>query len=135
MDASSAAATIWWTFWSQYLSQVFQPWWTKGKGAVHLDTDNLALASQPGPLQQDLEQWTLHYPANPAFTPPGGTRARTRATRRHAPGVRPRHRQPGHEPGRRARHVDLGPVHSRVIPSLTGAPRLRPLPGRRDPRT
>ena len=30
MSVNSAAATIWWQFWSEYLSQVFQPWWTAG---------------------------------------------------------------------------------------------------------
>jgi penicillin G amidase len=135
MDASSPVATIWWAFWSQYLSQVFQPWWTKGKVPVHLDPDNLALASQPGPLQQDLELWTLHEPANPAFTPPGGTagdapsamrKAFARAVASLAKSLRG-------APGT----WTWGRVHSRVIPSLTGAGSLGygPYPAGGDPRT
>ena len=27
MSTGSAAATIWWTFWGDYLAAVFQPWW------------------------------------------------------------------------------------------------------------
>jgi penicillin amidase len=140
MDASSAAATIWWTFWSQYLSQVFQPWWTKGKVPVHLDKDNLDLASQPGPLQQDLEQWTLHDPANPAFTPPGGTvrddpaRDAPAAMRQaFARAIASLDTRLGGAPGT----WTWGRVHSRVIPSLTGAGSLGygPYPAGGDPRT
>jgi penicillin G amidase len=135
MDASSAAATIWWTFWSQYLSQVFQPWWTKGKVPVHLDKDNLDLASQPGPLQQDLEQWTLHDPANPAFTPPGGAARDAPAAMRQAftRAIASLATSLGGDPGT----WTWGRVHTRVIPSLTGADSLGygPYPAGGDPRT
>lgn len=71
MTADSAAAAIWFTFWSDYVSAVFQPWWNAarvpvGKDPVGLDANWL----QPN-LDEDLEAWTLADPANPAFTPPG----------------------------------------------------------------
>ena len=64
MDADSAAATIWNAFWSAYLDQTFTPWW-KSRG-VHVDMQEVIDA-----LGQDLETWTLHDPANRAFSAPG----------------------------------------------------------------
>jgi penicillin amidase len=59
MTAGSAAAIIWWQFWSEYLSQVFQPWWTAGH--VHANIDRYSLEVGPGlaPLDEDLQAWTL----------------------------------------------------------------------------
>jgi penicillin G amidase len=74
MTASSAAASVWWTFWGDYLSAVFQPWWNAAKVPVHLDHAGLAVSAQQFSLGQVLEEWTLHDPANSAFTPPGGPR-------------------------------------------------------------
>ena len=31
MTATSTGATIWWTFWNNYLTYVFRPWWDAGK--------------------------------------------------------------------------------------------------------
>jgi penicillin amidase len=72
MTASSAAASVWWTFWGDYLSAVFQPWWTAGKVPVHKDHAGLAVSAQQFSLDQALENWTLTDPGNSAFTPPGG---------------------------------------------------------------
>jgi len=74
MTVSSAAAAVWWTFWGDYLSAVFQPWWTAEKVPVHLDHAGLAPSAQQFSLDQVLEAWTLTDPANHAFTPPGGPR-------------------------------------------------------------
>jgi len=52
MDTTSAAASIWWTFWETYLSQSFDPWW-KTKN-VSVDRHELDDA-----LGQDLEAMTL----------------------------------------------------------------------------
>jgi penicillin amidase len=52
MDTTSAAASIWWTFWQAYLSQSFDPWW-KAKN-VAVDRSELDDA-----LGQDLEAMTL----------------------------------------------------------------------------
>jgi penicillin amidase len=72
MDENSAAASVWWTFWSDYLSAVFQPWWTAEKVPVGKDRGGLPVG--PGRLNLDevLEAWTLGDQQNPAFTAPGG---------------------------------------------------------------
>ena len=72
MTASSAAAALWWTFFSDYLTATFGPWWSASKVPVHLDRAGLAISADQFSLVQDLEQWTLADTANPAFTPPGG---------------------------------------------------------------
>jgi penicillin G amidase len=72
MTVSSAAASVWWTFWDDYLSAVFGPWWTAGKVPVHKDHAGLAVSAQRSSLDQVLEAWTLTDPHNSAFTPPGG---------------------------------------------------------------
>jgi len=43
MTENSAAAALWWTFWSDYLSDVFQPWWDATKVPVGKDHDGLAV--------------------------------------------------------------------------------------------
>jgi len=74
MDANSAAASIWWTFWNRYLSDTFQPWWN----AYHVPSSqdqSLVVSPDLTSLDEDLESWTLHDQHNPTFTPP---RAATR---------------------------------------------------------
>jgi penicillin amidase len=34
METDSAAATIWWTFWQEYIAQSFEPWWKAKKVSV-----------------------------------------------------------------------------------------------------
>jgi penicillin amidase len=72
MSAGSAAAAIWWTFWNDYLSAVFQPWWDTA--AVPVRKDRAGLKVSPGQFSLDevLEAWTLTDPTNAAFTAPGG---------------------------------------------------------------
>ncbi|HET6190984.1 MAG TPA: penicillin acylase family protein, partial [Trebonia sp.] len=55
MDAGSAAATVWWTFWDDYLTTVFEPWWKAGKVPVGRDVDGLAVGPGQAPLNEDLE--------------------------------------------------------------------------------
>jgi penicillin amidase len=43
MEAGSAAATIWWTFWQQYIAQSFDPWWKAKKVPVDRAELNNAL--------------------------------------------------------------------------------------------
>jgi penicillin amidase len=64
MDTSSAAASIWWTFWQSYLSETFDPWWKSR--AVPVDRHELDKW-----LGQDLEAWTLGDTANRVFSAPG----------------------------------------------------------------
>ncbi|MGH3213966.1 MAG: penicillin acylase family protein [Trebonia sp.] len=72
MDAGSAAATVWWTFWDDYLTTVFEPWWKAGKVPVGRDVDGLAVGPGQAPLDEDLEAWTLNDPSNAAFGGPSG---------------------------------------------------------------
>ena len=120
MAAASAAATIWWTFWADYLSDVFQPWWDHGHVPAAKDAGGLALSAEDQPsLDEDLEAWTLTDPANPAFTLPSG-RARTapqviRAA--FAAAVAHLEATLGGTPGRWA----WGRIHSREFPALSGS--------------
>jgi penicillin amidase len=70
MDVSSGAASIWWTFWSDYLTDVFRPWWTAAKVPVSLDPGGLAIGPDQFSLDEVLEAWTLGDQQNAAFTPP-----------------------------------------------------------------
>ena len=72
MAENSAAASVWWTFWGDYLSDVFQPWWNRAKVPVHKDSAGLAVSVGQFSLDEDLEAWTLGDPANPAFSLPSG---------------------------------------------------------------
>lgn len=69
MAVDSTAASIWWTFWTRYLQDTFGPWWTAKHVPAKVDPD---LAVRPGlaSLDEDLEDWTLNDPTNPAFTSP-----------------------------------------------------------------
>jgi penicillin G amidase len=72
MGEGSAAASIWWTFWTGYLADVFQPWWTARKVPVHRDRAGLEVSTFQFSLDDVLEEWTLHDQHNPAFSAPGG---------------------------------------------------------------
>ena len=73
MQASSAAAAIWNTFWSDYLSAVFQPWWKATHVPVAKDSGGLEVMAGQTSLDEDLEEWTVADPGNPAFDLPNGT--------------------------------------------------------------
>ena len=118
MDASSPAATIWWTFWSDYLSDVFQPWWKAGRVPQGKDVAGLAVSTGLVPLDEDLEAWTLGSPSGGAFSLPSG-RARDAASVMRAAlasAVASLSRSLGGSPSSWA----WGRVHSRSFPSVTG---------------
>jgi penicillin G amidase len=69
MGEGSAAASIWWTFWTDYLADVFQPWWNAAKVPLHLDRSGLEVSALQFSLDDVLEAWTLHDQDNPAFSP------------------------------------------------------------------
>jgi penicillin amidase len=73
MNGDSTGATIWWTFWNAYLTEVFGPAW-KAVQAPGPDVTSLDLSTARAALNQNLETWTLHDPDNAAFTPAGGAR-------------------------------------------------------------
>ena len=72
MSAGSTAATLWWKFWTDYLSEVFEPWWKAGHVPVGKDSANLAVSPNLAPLDEDLQAWTLTSPDNRAFAGPSG---------------------------------------------------------------
>ncbi len=72
MAVGSAGASIWWWFWSDYLTAVFQPWWRASKVPVHQDRVGLALNPGQFSLDEALEAWTVSGQRNSAFSPPGG---------------------------------------------------------------
>ena len=119
MTASSAAASVWWTFWGDYLGAVFQPWWNAAKVPVHSDHAGLAVSAQQFSLDQVLENWTLTDPANSAFTPPGGPHRKAPAVMRAAFAsavaqlAARRHGAPS--------SWAWGRLHSRQFPSVTQA--------------
>jgi len=77
MDATSAAATVWWFFWDQYLTETFGPWWKSRDVKVDMHEDEVFDA-----LGQDLEVWTLNDPTNRVFSAPGvGSRTAVDAQR------------------------------------------------------
>lgn len=108
-----------WTFWGDYLSAVFQPWWDAYDVPVNRDRAGLSLSAGQVSLNEDLEAWTLHDPANPAFSPPGArVGSRTAADAMRVAFGRAvahlAHKLPG-APGSWA----WGRLHRRQFPSLT----------------
>ncbi len=120
MDEGSAAASVWWTFWSDYLIQAFEPWWGAFGVRVGLDASSLAVIPGVAPLDEDLEAWTLSDPANAVFRGPSG----------RGPGSAPAAMVAAFKTA--AAHLASvdggapaswawGKLHSRSFPSLTGA--------------
>ncbi len=122
MDASSAAASVWWIFWSDYLSAVFGPWWTAAKVPVSKDPFRLKISPDQFSLDQVLEAWTLGGQRNPAFSPPGGPARDAGEAMRDAFAVAVAHLQAvlGGAPSGWA----WGRLHSRKFPSLIRAAAL-----------
>ncbi|MFB4309625.1 penicillin acylase family protein [Actinomadura sp. GTD37] len=135
MDAGSAAASIWWTFFDTYLPAVFEPWWDAKKVPVHDDEFGLNLEHLQIPLREALQKWTLDDPGNAAFTPPGGAR-------RDAPQVMRESftravAELAGKLGPAPSAWTWGRLHGREIPSITGAAGLGygPYPDGGDPWT
>jgi penicillin amidase len=122
MVASSAAAALWWTFFSDYLTATFGPWWSATKVPVHLDRAGLAISASQFSLVQDLERWTLADPANSAFTPPGGPHRTAATVIRAAFAAAVAHLTA--KLGSNQSAWAWGRLHSRQFPSLTQVPAL-----------
>ena len=58
MDAGSPAASLWWTFWSRYVLDTFEPWWKAFRVPVTAYPELAIRPFQPS-LQEDVETWTL----------------------------------------------------------------------------
>ena len=122
MTARSAAASVWWTFWGDYLDAVFQPWWHSAGVPVHKDAGGLKVSPDQASLDEVLETWTLHDPGNAAFTAPGGPRRTAPRVMRAAFATAVAHLSArlGAAPSQWA----WGRLHSRQFPSLTQADAL-----------
>jgi penicillin amidase len=122
MTARSAAASVWWTFWGDYLDAVFQPWWNSAAVPVHQDEGGLKVSPDQASLDEVLETWTLHDPRNAAFTAPGGPRRTAPRVMRAAFAAAVAHLSDrlGGTPAQWA----WGRLHSRQFPSLTQADAL-----------
>ena len=123
MDAGSAAASLWWTFWGSYLNVVFAPWWQAAKVPVSEDRSALGVSAGSAPLNEDLEAWTLGDQSNAAFAGPSG----------HGPGPADAAIVAAFK--KAVAHLSMklggapptwawGRLHSRAFPSITGAPGL-----------
>lgn len=134
MSVNSAAASIWWTFWNQCLTDTFQPWWDAAHVPVDVDPD-LKVSTDLTSLNQDLEAWILHDPNNPAFTPPGGAQRDAAAvmTQAFREAVAKLSRELGSDPNQ----WTWGKLHAREFPSLAQIPALGfgPVPSGGDPWT
>ncbi len=122
MTAGSAAASVWWTFWSDYLTAVFHPWWHAAAVPVHRDRAGLQISPGQASLDEVLETWTLHDPGNAAFTAPRGPRRTAPQVMRAAFATAVAHLSArlGGTPSQWA----WGRLHSRQFPSLTQADAL-----------
>jgi penicillin G amidase len=122
MTAGSAAASVWWTFWGDYLAAVFRPWWHAARVPVHRDPGALKITPGQASLNEVLETWTLHDPYTAAFTAPGGPRRSAPLVMRAAFATAVAHLSArlGADPSRWA----WGRLHSRQFPSLTQADAL-----------
>ncbi|MFI9219473.1 penicillin acylase family protein [Streptomyces werraensis] len=122
MDSDSPAASVWWTFLDSYLHAVFEPWWDEKKVPADKDRWILDLDRSPIPLREALEHWTLDDPDNAAFTPPDGPHRDAPQAMRAA--FRTAVADLTRELGPRPSAWTWGKLHTREIPSITGAPGL-----------
>ena len=121
MDVNSAAASIWWQFWTSYLQDTFQPWWNKYQVPVGQD-DALKVTPDQSALVEDLETWTLHDPNNPTFSLPDGTQRTAQVVMQQAfhDAVLSLSKQLGSSPAT----WQWGKLHSREFKSLAQIPSL-----------
>jgi penicillin amidase len=123
MARTSAAAAVWWTFWTDYLDAVFQPWWRAAKVPVRKDRPGLTISPQGQfSLDQMLAYWTTSDPASSAFTPPGGPHRTAPEVMRAAFTTAVAHLAAvlGGTPS----GWQWGRIHSRQFPSITQADAL-----------
>jgi penicillin G amidase len=122
MTASSPGAALWWTFWTGYLSAVFQPWWDRAAVPVRKDRAGLRVSALQFSLDEVLENWTLTDPHNATFTAPGGHPRTAPDVMRTAFTTAVAHLagQLGGAPS----SWTWGRLHSRQFPSLTQADAL-----------
>src|SRR2546428_9470113 len=136
MDASSPTASLWWTFWTRYVVDTFEPWWTFWTryvvdtfepwwNAFHVPvTAHPELTVRPSQtsLNEDVETWTLHDPHNAAFSLPNGTKRDASAVMLQAfqETIGELSKTLGNDPAQ----WQWGKLHTRKIASLLGVEAL-----------
>jgi penicillin G amidase len=135
MAAGSAAASLWWTFLGYYLSDTFSPWWSQFRVPTGKDPFGLDVSVNQASLVEDLEAWTLHDPANPAFWMPSGRPRTAPQVMRTAFASAVAHLSA--RLGGAPASWTWGRLHSRAFPALSGASGLGygPRPAGGDPFT
>jgi len=127
MDVNSPAASIWWTFWTNYLTDTFNPWWQANHVPVK-QYSGLTVGPGQTSLDEDLEAWTLQDQHNATFNLPNGTTRDASAVMLQAFGetVNELGKALGSDPNQ----WQWGKLHSREIASLLGVDALSygPLP-------
>ena len=118
MTPTSTAPTLWWIFWSTYLQDTFNPWWTAGKVPVR-GFSGLGISAGQTALVEDLETWTLRDPSNPAFTPPSAGATRRTATDVMRIAFRETVALLSQQLGIDQRSWHWGQLHQSAFPSLT----------------
>lgn len=121
MDVNSPAASIWWTFWTRYLTDTFEPWWQAKHVPVTKNPD-LAVGTGQTSLDEDLETWTLSDPTNAAFSLPNGTQREASAVMLQA--FQESVTELGKALGNNPDQWQWGKLHTREIASLLGADAL-----------
>ncbi len=132
MTAASPQASIWWLFWTSYLTEVFQPWWSADAVPVSLDPYGLAIGADQPSLSADLVAWTVGDQRNPAFSPPPPRRAAGRPFARQTRSITPAAadmraafsltvNQLSEWMGANPAEWQFGKLHTAQFPSLTGA--------------
>ena len=121
MDVNSPAASIWWTFWTRYLLDTFEPWWKSYHVPVTTHPD-LAVGTGQTSLDEDLEDWTLHDSSGSSFTLPDGARrnASTVMLQAFQESVAELSKALGNNPNQ----WQWGKLHTRTIASLLGVDAL-----------
>ncbi len=118
MEKNSVQATIYYTFWSQYVQDTFGPWWKYAKVPTKVDRD-LRLTPSFTPLLEDLQHWTLHNVSSPFLTDPltGVHRTTTQLMQQALSGAL---HELLHTLGPNPARWTWGRIHSRIFNSLSG---------------
>ncbi len=122
MTKDSVQASIYYTFWNQYMLDTFGPWWKHDKIPTKSDPE-LQLGPNFTPLDEDLQHWTLHAVSSPFLTNPvTGTQRTTAELMRQAlkGALKTLAKRYGKDPA----NWIWGRIHTRTFYSVSGIPAL-----------
>ncbi|MBL0385292.1 penicillin acylase family protein [Tumebacillus sp. ITR2] len=122
MRASDVAPTLWWTFWTTYLRETFDPWMNPA-GLPVAEYNASPIDYLNSVLNQNLEHWTLNEPTHEFFTDPTTGVVRTSPELMQASfakAVSALQEKLGDDVAK----WTWGTVHHRIIASMLGEPSL-----------